>query len=115
MNILVGWLLIHVGEEDAFWILCAIVEYLCPRYYTQNMLGCQVHAFIYPVILCFKIDLRVFRELLTQNFSIQQEYLEGQAISIPLICTKVANGVREQLIHCSGFFAYLLICCLLKY
>ena len=55
MNVLAGWLLLVLArDEDAFWVLCAVVEKACPRYYTPNMVGCQV-------------DLRVFTDLLAQQ------------------------------------------------
>ncbi|KAH3746126.1 TBC1 domain family member 2B [Pelomyxa schiedti] len=75
MNMLTGWMLLFLPEEDTFWILCAIVEYICPLYYTQNMMGCQ-------------IDLRVFGDLVKQNHPKEFEHLESLCISLPLVTTR---------------------------
>jgi hypothetical protein len=32
-------LLCYMGEEDAFWMLSYIVEYLLPDYYTSGLFG----------------------------------------------------------------------------
>lgn len=38
-------LLVLQDEEDAFWCLVVIVEYIMPRnYYTKDLLGCQVRT-----------------------------------------------------------------------
>jgi TBC1 domain family member 2A len=43
MNFLVAILLTLLEEEQAFWVLAAIVEDILPRnYYTASMLGCRV-------------------------------------------------------------------------
>ncbi|KAH3758621.1 TBC1 domain family member 2B [Pelomyxa schiedti] len=76
MNVLAAWLILHLeSEEDAFWVLCSIVEYLYQSYYTSSMLGAQ-------------IDLRILKELVTQNFPNEHQHLENMSLSLPLLCTK---------------------------
>ena len=76
MNILAGWLLITLGsEENAFWILCAIAENVCPSYYTQNMIGCQ-------------IDMRIFKELLDEMLPALTAKFEREKLSLPLLTSK---------------------------
>ena len=76
MNILAGWLLLTLGsEENAFWILCAIAENVCPNYYTQNMIGCQ-------------IDIRIFNELLNESFPKLVAQFEEERLSLPLLASK---------------------------
>ena len=76
MNVLAGWLLLVMrSEEDAFWVLCAIVEKACPRYYTPNMIGCQV-------------DLRVFAEILARECPQLCALLEQQCLSLPVATTR---------------------------
>ena len=42
MNFLAGWCLLFVSEEDAFWMLAALVEDCCVGYYTSTMIGARV-------------------------------------------------------------------------
>jgi len=38
-------LLVLQDEEDAFWCLVVVVEYIMPHnYYTKDLLGCQVRT-----------------------------------------------------------------------
>ena len=38
-NIIASVILLYMPEEDAFFLLCAIVEDLLPNYFTQSMVG----------------------------------------------------------------------------
>lgn len=76
MNILAGWLLLTLkSEENAFWILCSIAENVCPSYYTQNMIGCQ-------------IDIRIFKELLNELFPLLVAQFEEEKLSLALLSSK---------------------------
>jgi hypothetical protein len=49
MNFIAGIMLLFLDEESAFWLLCALLEYILPAdYYAQDLSGCNV-------------DLRVFK------------------------------------------------------
>lgn len=42
MNFLAGFLLLFYEEEEAFWMLCVLLEsFLPPEYYTHSMVGVQ--------------------------------------------------------------------------
>ena len=50
MNFIVGFLLLFLREEEAFWVLCAIVERLLPNFFSPDMFS-------------LKVDLRVLEEI----------------------------------------------------
>lgn len=47
MNVLAGWCLLFLNEEDSFWMLSRIVEDTCAGYYSQNMQGVRVCSLVY--------------------------------------------------------------------
>ena len=52
MNFIVGILLImDVQEEDAFWIMSHISDSLLPNHFAPPMLGCQVDAKVFKLLL----------------------------------------------------------------
>ncbi|CAI5735868.1 unnamed protein product [Peronospora destructor] len=62
MNFLAAVLLQNMGEEEAFWVLAAIVEELTPQYHTQTMTGSRA-------------DQRVFSDLVTQKLPMLASHL----------------------------------------
>ncbi|CAI5707605.1 unnamed protein product [Peronospora effusa] len=62
MNFLAAVLLQNMGEEEAFWVLAAIVEELTPQYHTQTMTGSRA-------------DQRVFSDLVTQKLPVLANHL----------------------------------------
>ena len=46
MNFIAGFLLIFLREEEAFWVLCRIIETLLPNYFTPDM-------FVLLLLFCF--------------------------------------------------------------
>ena len=53
MNILASVFMIYCGEEDAFWLMCALCERLLPEYYTKKIVG----ALIDQVRSTFLVDV----------------------------------------------------------
>jgi Ca2+-binding EF-hand superfamily protein len=49
MNFIGGLLLLFLDEEDAFWVLCYIVENLFPNNYTAELVGMQIDT---QIIMC---------------------------------------------------------------
>ncbi|KAG3174457.1 hypothetical protein PC128_g18036 [Phytophthora cactorum] len=63
MNFLAAVLLQNMGEEEAFWVLAAIVEELTPQYHTRTMTGSRA-------------DQRVFSDLVTQKLPVLANHLQ---------------------------------------
>ncbi|CAI5731565.1 unnamed protein product [Hyaloperonospora brassicae] len=63
MNFLAAVLLQQMGEEEAFWVLAAIVEELTPQYHTLTMTGSRA-------------DQRVFSDLVTQKLPVLAGHLQ---------------------------------------
>lgn len=47
MNFVAGAMLLFMGEEDAFWCLCAIVEDLLPGYFALDLIAPQVDQLVF--------------------------------------------------------------------
>ncbi|RLN49058.1 hypothetical protein BBJ28_00011465 [Nothophytophthora sp. Chile5] len=62
MNFLAAVLLQQMAEEEAFWVLAAIVEELTPQYHTRTMAGSRA-------------DQRVFSDLVTQKLPLLARHL----------------------------------------
>ena len=76
MNVLAAWLLLVLGDEEAaFWVLCAVAESACPRYYTPNMIGCQV-------------DLRIFGDLLAAEAPRAAAAFAEHGLSLPVMTAR---------------------------
>ncbi len=69
MNFLVATLLLHMEEEQAFWVLASIVEDLVPGHYTRDMIGMHV-------------DQRVFVSLVEQR--LPRIYIHLTNLGLPL-------------------------------
>ncbi|KAA0709656.1 TBC1 domain family member 2A [Triplophysa tibetana] len=66
-------LLVLQNEEDAFWCLVGIVEFIMPKdYYTKDLLGCQA-------------DQRVFKDLMLEKLPRLTAHLEAQKVDVSLI------------------------------
>ena len=46
MNMLASLLLLHLGEEESFWLLCTIVDHMLAGYYTVSMTDLRVDMLI---------------------------------------------------------------------
>ncbi|XP_072181982.1 TBC1 domain family member 2B-like [Diadema setosum] len=65
--------LLYLEEEDAFWCLIAIVEYIMPvDYYSKTLIGSQT-------------DQRVFRELLAEKIPRLNTHFEEYSIDLSLV------------------------------
>ncbi|XP_041467482.1 TBC1 domain family member 2B-like [Lytechinus variegatus] len=65
--------LLYLEEEDAFWCLIAIVEYIMPMdYYSKTLIGSQT-------------DQRVFRELLAEKIPRLHAHFEEYSIDLSLV------------------------------
>uniref|UniRef100_M4B338 Rab-GAP TBC domain-containing protein n=1 Tax=Hyaloperonospora arabidopsidis (strain Emoy2) TaxID=559515 RepID=M4B338_HYAAE len=67
MNFLAAVLLQNMGEEEAFWVLAAIVEELTPQYHTQTMTGSRA-------------DQRVFSDLVTEKLPVLAGHLHALGV-----------------------------------
>ncbi|KAJ3128543.1 TBC1 domain member 9 [Nowakowskiella sp. JEL0407] len=47
LNIISAVLLLHLREEDAFWMLCTIVERILPDHYTKTLVGSVVDQSVF--------------------------------------------------------------------
>jgi len=75
MNFIAAILLLFTGEEEAFWLLCAIIEDLLPEnYYTKTMFGAHV-------------DSRVFKDLITIKFPKIATHMDKINVMLPMLCT----------------------------
>jgi hypothetical protein len=51
MNIIVSFLLLHMGEEDTFWTLAGLCECIAPDYYSQTMIGAIVDQKVFECMV----------------------------------------------------------------
>ncbi|XP_072290873.1 TBC1 domain family member 2B [Eucyclogobius newberryi] len=73
LNRLVAISLLYMDQEDAFWMLIAIVEVFMPRdYYTKTLLGSQV-------------DQRVFKDLMSEKLPRLYAHFELHKVDFSLI------------------------------
>lgn len=40
-----------MSEEEAFWLLCTVVEEIVPEYYNKSLLGSQVDQFVFQSLV----------------------------------------------------------------
>jgi len=75
MNFLVGILLLHTGEKDAFWILRYIVEDLLEDYFVNSMIGLSV-------------DQKVLESLVEDELPKIYEHLDAQCFPLTIFTTR---------------------------
>ena len=72
MNLVASYLLLYLGEEEAFWMLCALCERLLPDYYTRSMVGAMV-------------DQRVFHQLVADTLPDLAAHLRRIGLDLSLL------------------------------
>jgi Ca2+-binding EF-hand superfamily protein len=75
MNFIAGGLLLFLEEEEAFWMLCFIVEEMLPDYFTKNIIGPQ-------------IDAEVLTELMGEQLPELRDHFECKGVNTVLVSTQ---------------------------
>ncbi|KAF9438208.1 TBC1 domain member 9B [Entomortierella beljakovae] len=75
MNIVASVLLLHLKEEDAFWLLTTLCEHLLPDYYSKTLLGAQVDQKVFSHLV------RISLPLISNHF--EEIDLDQATITIP--------------------------------
>eukprot|EP01102_Stenamoeba_stenopodia_P001974 TRINITY_DN11782_c0_g1_i1.p1 TRINITY_DN11782_c0_g1~~TRINITY_DN11782_c0_g1_i1.p1 ORF type:complete len:712 (-),score=151.23 TRINITY_DN11782_c0_g1_i1:216-2351(-) len=69
MNFIAALLLLYMGEEDAFWVLHAIVDKLIPNYFASDMIGMKADTLIFNKLLSERMK-KLFDHMVEIDFSI---------------------------------------------
>lgn len=69
MNIIAGVFLLHVSEQEAFWLLATVVERLVPDYYSKTMVGAVT-------------DQKVFEHLVAEELPAVRNHLVNLGVNI---------------------------------
>jgi small G protein signaling modulator 3 len=87
MGVICATLLLLFEEEDAFWMMCSIVEDLLPgQYYSVSLFGVQV-------------DIRVFRYLIQQYLPNIHRLFNEHDIDLTLICFQWFLTLYSNVFH----------------
>lgn len=87
MGVICATLLLLFEEEDAFWMMCSIVEDLLPgQYYSVSLFGVQV-------------DIRVFRYLIQQYLPNIHRLFSEHDIDLTLICFQWFLTLYSNVFH----------------
>ena len=95
MNIITAALLLFMEEEQAFYLLSAIIEKI-PEYYVQDMLGMTVLKYMNVFyfmdsisVIGSIVDIKIFTELLTEKVPELMEHLTSISVDLSMICTDI--------------------------
>ena len=92
MGVICATLLLLFEEEDAFWMMCAIVEDLLPgQYYSVSLYGVQV-------------DIRVFRYLIEQHLPNIHQLFAEHDVDLTLICFQWFLTLYSNVFHVKLIF-----------
>ncbi|CAF1186225.1 unnamed protein product [Rotaria magnacalcarata] len=87
MGVICATLLLSFEEDDAFWMMCSIVEDLLPgQYYSVSLFGAQV-------------DIRVFRYLIQQYLPNIHKLFNDHDIDLTLICFQWFLTLYSNVFH----------------
>lgn len=87
MGVICATILLMFEEEDAFWMMCSIVEDLLPgQYYSVSLYGVQV-------------DIRIFRYLIEQYLPKIDKLLNEYDIDLTLTCFQWFLTLYSNLFH----------------
>eukprot|EP01119_Soliformovum_irregulare_P021331 TRINITY_DN7077_c0_g1_i3.p1 TRINITY_DN7077_c0_g1~~TRINITY_DN7077_c0_g1_i3.p1 ORF type:complete len:541 (-),score=175.75 TRINITY_DN7077_c0_g1_i3:203-1825(-) len=75
MNFVTAWLMLQMGDEDAFWMLTTIVEDICSGYYATNMIG-------------IRVDIAVVKEILASHLPKIDAKMEELSVILSLVSVK---------------------------
>lgn len=107
MGLIAASLLLFVEEENAFWIMVAIVEDLLPAsYYSSTLLGCLFGKLKYFPIIFSKLifigvqaDQKVLRNLIQNYLPLVEESLKKHDIELSLITSHWFLTLFSGVIH----------------
>jgi hypothetical protein len=87
MGVICATLLLLFEEEDAFWMMCSIVENILPgQYYSVSLYGVQV-------------DIRVFRYLIEQHLPNIHKFFNEHDVDLTLICFQWFLTLYSNVFH----------------
>ncbi|KAI8589919.1 rab-GTPase-TBC domain-containing protein [Geranomyces variabilis] len=89
LNILSAVLLLHLKEEDAFWMLCIIVERILPDHYSKTLVGSVVDQSVFSRLV--ELHLPLLWAHLTKL------YMDLSTISVPWFMCLFLNSVPLRL------------------
>ncbi|KAJ3185979.1 TBC1 domain member 8B [Gaertneriomyces sp. JEL0708] len=85
LNIISAVLLLHLKEEDAFWLLCMIVERILPDHYTKTLVGSVVDQNVFSHLV------RLYLPTLSAHMA--KLYMDLSTISVPWFVCLFLNTV----------------------
>ncbi|KAJ3065007.1 hypothetical protein HDU98_011596 [Podochytrium sp. JEL0797] len=85
LNIISAVLLLYLKEEDAFWVLCGIVERILPDHYTKTLVGSVIDQSVFTSLV----------QLLLPALAAHMEklYMDLSTLSVPWFVCLFLNNV----------------------
>ncbi|KAJ3062997.1 hypothetical protein HDU99_005020, partial [Rhizoclosmatium hyalinum] len=85
LNIISAVLLLYMKEEDAFWVLCGIVERILPDHYTKTLVGSVIDQSVFTAL--------VKTHLPNLAAHMDKLYMDLSTISVPWFVCLFLNNV----------------------
>ncbi|KAJ3209806.1 TBC1 domain member 8B [Dinochytrium kinnereticum] len=89
LNIISAVLLLYLREEDAFWLLCVIIERLLPDQYTKTLVGSVIDQSVFSQLV------QIHMPALSSHMS--KLYMDISTISVPWFLCLFLNSVPIRL------------------